>query len=145
MKSDYLIIHKSVLPEHFEKVLLCKHLLRDGTARDIGEAAKTAGISRSTYYKYRDCVFEPSAGDGVRKAVFSMLLSHEKGTLNRVLSVFSASDANVITIMQNPPIAGRASVIISVDISSITDSADTITKHLQAVEGVEKAGLLDIE
>ena len=58
MNSNYILVDKRVLPEVFEKVLKAKRLLKDGKVKEITEAAKIVGISRSVYYKYKDYVFE---------------------------------------------------------------------------------------
>ena len=58
MNGDYLVIDKKVLPEVFEKVINTKKILQEGKVKEITEATKLAGISRSVYYKYKDYVFE---------------------------------------------------------------------------------------
>ena len=145
MKSDYLIVHKKVLPDYFEKVVAARVLLRRGKIREVSEAARTVGISRSTYYKYKDYVFMPSEGNACKKAVISLILSHEKGILSRVLNMMSALGANILTIMQNPPIGDRASVVISMDITGLETSVNGVLEALLSADGVEKAGLIDIE
>ena len=52
MLDNYLIIHKSILPEYYEKVLEARRLLEDGKVHEVSQAVKQVGISRSTYYKY---------------------------------------------------------------------------------------------
>ena len=89
MLENYLIVHKSILPDYFETVLKAKHLLEEGKAKNVMQAVKMAGISRSTYYKYKDFILEPIRISDGRKAVISMLLSHETGILSHVLSVIS--------------------------------------------------------
>lgn len=145
MKSEYLIVHKSALPDCYEKVVEARDYIRCGKAKEISEAARMAGISRSTYYKYKDLVFTPAENTACKKAVFSMLLNHEKGVLGGVLNAFYDVGGNVLTIMQNPPIGERASVVISVDISEMRGSVDDTLSKLMEVRGVEQAGLLDME
>ena len=87
----------------------------------------------------------PSEGNACKKAVISLILSHEKGILSRVLNMLSALGANILTIMQNPPIGDRASVIISMDITGLETSVNGVLETLLTAEGVDKAGLLDIE
>ena len=89
MLDNYLIIHKSILPEYYEKVLAVRHLLEDGKTREVSQAVKEVGISRSTYYKYKDFILEPSEMDSGRKAVLSMLLTHETGVLSNLLGRIS--------------------------------------------------------
>ena len=71
MLDQYLIIHKSILPDYYEKVLEARHLLEDGKIKDVSQAARQVGISRSTYYKYKDYILEPTDFTGGRKAVLS--------------------------------------------------------------------------
>jgi chorismate mutase len=145
MKSEYLIVHKSALPDCYEKVVGARELLRRGAAKEVSEAARMAGISRSTYYKYKDLVFTPGESASCKKAVISMLLSHERGVLGRVLNAFSDMGANILTIMQNPPIGERASVVLSLDISDMNRGVEEAIALLAEMHGVERAGLLDME
>ncbi len=144
MNSDYLIVSKTVLPEYFEKVVEARELLRSGEVREVSEAARRVGISRSTYYKYKDCVFSTSQGDSCRKAVISMILRHEKGTLGKVLGILSDSGANILTITQNPPIGSRASVVVSMDISALVSDINDLIGVLSATDGVEHPALIDM-
>ena len=144
MKGEYFIVNKSVLPDYFEKVVEARELLRSGSVKEISEAVRMVGISRSTYYKYKDHIFLPDQGDLGKNAVFSMILSHEKGILGRVLNKLSDYGANILTISQNPPIGGRASVVVSMDISSLSVDISTLIDELSALPGVESPSLIDI-
>ena len=57
--DNYLLIHKSILPEYYEKVIEARRLLESGEARDVSHAVRLVDISRSTYYKYKDFILEP--------------------------------------------------------------------------------------
>jgi len=143
-QNEYLIVSKAVLPDYFEKVITARELIRSGAVKEVSEAVKQVGISRSTYYKYKDYIFAPSAGDVSRKAVISMILHHEKGILARVLNTLGENGANILTITQNPPISNRAAVVITMDITGITKDINEITKNLSTVKGVERLSLIDI-
>lgn len=145
MLENYLIVHKSILPEYYEKVLEARRLLESGKVREVSQAAKQAGISRSTYYKYKDYVFEPSDISGGRKAVLSMMLDHEAGVLSALLSRISGAGASVLTITQSLPIHNKASVTISVDISSMPGSVSALLEDIEDAPGVENARLLAVE
>ena len=145
MLEKYLIIHKSILPEYYEKVLEVRHLMESGKVRDVSQAVKEVGISRSTYYKYKDYILEPSEMAGGRKAVLSMMLAHEPGVLSALLSCISDSGASVLTITQSLPIHNRASVTISLDVSSISCELTGLIALIGKTPGVEQAKLLAIE
>jgi chorismate mutase len=145
MIGDYLIVHKKILPEYYEKVVMARNLLSSGRVKEVSEAAARAGISRSTYYKYKDYIFEPSEMAAERKASISMMLSHEKGVLSKVLGELSCSEASILTISQSVPIGGAAAVLVSLDVSEVSVPAEEIVARLQNVRGVLSARLISIE
>ena len=145
MLENYLIVHKSILPEYFETVLKAKHLLEEGKAKNVMQATRMVGISRSTYYKYKDYILEPIRISDGRKAVISMLLSHETGILSHVLSVISQAGASILTITQSLPVHGNASVTITLDISAMPVAITNLLKDIDDCQGVENAKLIAID
>ena len=145
MLKDYLIVHKDVLPDVFEKVVLVKKMMEQGEEIQVSDAVKKVGLSRSTYYKYKDHVFASSENMKERRAVISFMLSHEKGLLNEVLSLITSARCNIITINQNLPIHGKANVTISIDISDMEQSPSRLVEELSTLKGVSKTTLLSLE
>ena len=95
MQSKYLIVDKALLPPYFEKVVQARELLDDGQARDVSEAVKMVGISRSTYYKYKDLVRNISTVSMGRHAIISMMISHKVGILSTVIGVIRQAALSV--------------------------------------------------
>ena len=145
MLEDYLLIHKSLIPECYFKVLEARKLLELGQSKDVSQAVKQVGISRSTYYKYKDAIMEPSDLNAGRKAVLSMMLHHEAGCLSKLLSVISDTGANVLTITQSLPIHERASVTLSIDIADMSGSIEDLLDRLRQSKGAEHVRLVAIE
>ena len=145
MLENYLIIHKSILPEYYTLVLKVRQLMESGKAKDVTQAVKEVGISRSTYYKYKDYIFEPSELAGGRKAVLSMMLEHSPGVLSAVLNCISDTGGSVLTITQSLPIHSRASVTISLDVSSMVCELGGLAKRIERTAGVEQVKLIAIE
>lgn len=56
LERRFLLVDVSVLPEVFLKVLKAKELLAAGSAKNVSAATKMAGLSRSAFYKYKDCI-----------------------------------------------------------------------------------------
>ena len=144
MKDDYYIISKSILPDYYEKVLEAREMIKNGIVSEVSEAAKRCGISRSTYYKYKDCIFRLKEGDASRRIIISMLLIHEPGVLGRVLSFIGEEGANIVTINQNPPIGDRVSVIISIDIGALRSDTVSLIERLKALPGVFNPAIIDM-
>ncbi len=140
--KQFLYVNSDVLPAYFVKVLKTKRLLDSGVTKSVTEAAKANGISRSTYYKYKDSVFESLTERSAHRATFMLSLSHEKGILSNVLCQFSTLGLNVLTISQSPPINNIASVMISADLPSSENNTDEIIALTSQIEGVKQIQLL---
>ena len=145
MKGDYLIVHKKILPVYYEKVLQARNLLEGGAERDVSAAARAVGISRSTYYKYKDYIYSPDSGEMGRKAVISMMLSHEIGVLSTALNRLSTMGISVLTITQSLPIRDVASVIMTLDVSQMSADIEEVVGALGRISGVENVALVAIE
>ncbi len=145
MRSNFLIVDRSVLPDYLEKVVEARGMLRDGVAKDVSDAAKLAGISRSTYYKYKDFVFAPDDATLCKKAVFGMNLRHEQGILSDVLNTFSSIGANILTINQSLPIHGNANVVLSVDMTHVDLTTEELITKLRRRKGVTSMKLIAVE
>lgn len=143
--GKYYIVDSSILPEVLDQVVEARNLLQSGEVKQISEAVKIVGISRGTYYKYKDYVFLPSTGMSARKAVISLMLHHKTGILSKVLDTMSIVNANIITINQNIPIHETASVVISFDMSHMEISIEEMMDRLNAFDGVSNIRLVAIE
>lgn len=145
MLENYLIVHKSILPDYYEKVLEARRLMDTGKVREVSQAVRQVGISRSTYYKYKDYIFEPSDMAGERKAVLSMMLDHTPGVLSALLRSISEAGASVLTITQSLPIHDMASVTLSLDVSSLSVTIAELLRSMEETEGVDNVRLLAVE
>ncbi len=145
MLENYLIVHKNILPDYYDKIIAARHLLESGKVKEVSQAVKLAGISRSTYYKYKDFIMEPGEIAGGRKAVFSMLLNHEPGVLSALLNKISSAGFSVLTITQSLPIHDIASVTLSLDLSYATSSVSELLSSISDTPGIENVKLIAIE
>ena len=145
MLNEYLIVEKSALPDYFIKVVEARRLLESGVYTQVIGAVHAAGISRSTYYKYKDKILEPSQLTVGRKASLMLLLNHRAGMLSKVLNTMSGCNANILTITQSLPIHGKASIMLSIDLSQLSRGVDDMMDELSAIDGVEQVRLLALE
>lgn len=145
MQGKYLIVDKSLLPSYFEKVAEAKELIDEGQARDVSEAVKKVGISRSTYYKYKDLVRDISTVSMGRHAIISMMMSHRVGVLSTVIKVISSYDFSVWTITQNPPVDSKANVVITLELGEDADALDDMLKEISKVPGLSRVQLLGMD
>lgn len=144
-EGKYYIINEKVLPEIFKKVLSVKETLFTGNTKDVIDAVKKEGISRSTYYKYRDYIFPMNETIYSKKITLVVLLSHEAGTLSKVLDCIAYNKGNVITINQDIPINMAANVTITLDVSRIDGEIKGLLIKLRVLDNVVSVKLLAME
>ena len=145
MEGKYLIVDKALLPSYCEKVALAKELLDEGKAADVSEAVRMVGISRSTFYKYRDMVRDISTVSMGRHAIISMMMRHSVGTLSAVLSIISRFGYSVWTITQNPPVDSRAHVVITLELGEDAASLESMLKEITEAPGLSRVQLLGMD
>ena len=135
----FYLVESGVLPEIFLKVADAKELLQTGECATVGEAAAKAGISRSAFYKYRDAITPFDELKQWNILTFHILLRDQPGLLSLVLSVFARCRANILTINQSIPVNGCATITISAETASMTESTQTLMDSLLASQGVLRA------
>jgi chorismate mutase len=143
--EKFYMINSNVLPKVLKKVIETKENLAEGRAKDITEAVKQTGISRSTYYKYKDSIFPAKERLSSKKITLVVLLSHEAGTLSKVLDCIAFNKGNILTINQDIPINKAANVTITLDISNMKKDLKHLVNTLRGLSNVVSVKVLAIE
>ena len=141
-KVKYYLVAAEALPEIFIRVAEAKRMMQTGEAETVGAATKLAGISRSAFYKYKDAVQPFNDMKSEHIITFYTLLKDVSGTLSRVLNVFAASGANILTINQSIPTNGWAAVTISAETSGMEKSLEQLIGDISSLENVIKFEIL---
>ncbi len=143
--SQLIVVDASVLPEVIGKVLEVKKMLAGRQEKSSAAACKRVGISRSAYYKYKDCVF--SYEDKLTQRIINLhaVLRDEAGVLSSVLSALYDFGANILTVNQNIPIDGVAEVTFSVRLGGSVGTPDALREKLMQVGGVVHVKLISGE
>ncbi|MBR3704336.1 MAG: ACT domain-containing protein [Oscillospiraceae bacterium] len=140
--NKYYIVAADALPEVFVKVAQAKQLMIAGEAETVGEATKMVGISRSAFYKYKDSI-QPLSDIKMNRIVsFYTVLKDSPGVLSRVLSIFSGTGANILTINQGVPTGNCACVTISAETTDMATNLEELIEAMSRVDGVIRFELL---
>jgi chorismate mutase len=143
MGNDFLLVHRSILPASFPKIIEAREKIAHDNV-SVSEACKAAGISRSVFYKYKDKVFLPS-GSVSKKAILSLKTEDCPGVLSSILLVISQSHANVLTISQDMPIQGLAYIHLMINVKGLLIGMDKLLEELGALDHVKKVEVLTYE
>ncbi len=136
------IVEGSKLPEVFLRVIETKRLLQSGQAKTVNDAVRRTGISRSAFYKYKDSISLFTEISEGRIITFGGELSDEPGVLSGLLNLLAKLHANILTINQNIPIDGRATVTISARTGGLEVEIDELIRQSNALPGVIKFEVL---
>ena len=88
-------------------------MLANREEKSSAAACRKVGISRSAFYKYRDCVFVYE--EQMHQQIFTLYLRlhDESGVLSGVLAALYSAQANVLTLNQSIPVDSVATVTVS--------------------------------
>ena len=136
-KREYFIVDRRILPTSIQNVIKVNDLIQQEKISKY-EAIKRVGLSRSTYYKYKDYI-KPFFESGKEK-VFSIHLAlvDEPGILARILDVIASHDMNILTIIQNIAIDGIGRATISVQTTeNILRKIEGMLEIISVIDGVK--------
>ena len=142
MSDDYFVIHRKVLPDYFEKVIQIKEIINKGV--NISDACKQVGLSRSTFYKYKDYVNRPSMKVG-KHIILALKLVDEPGALSTILNEVASKNANILAINQEVPIHNIAFVTLTIALSDMDISIQNFIGELRELNNVIDVMLVAVE
>ena len=101
----------------------------------VQEATERVGISRSSFYKYKDDIFPFRDNAKGKTITFIVQMDDVPGLLSRLLNKIAEYNANVLTIHQTIPINGVASLTLSVDILPETGDTSRMFSDMEGLVG----------
>ena len=142
--DEVYIVSRRALPGVLLKVAEVNRMLAKNRGMTVQEATDAVGLSRSSYYKYKDDV-QPFRETSRGKTVNVLLqVSDEPGILSAILTEIAQCRANVLTIQQSIPIGGMASVALGFEILPETADLEEITERIRALSGVQRLQVLGV-
>ena len=141
-KPTYYVLREQAVPEVLLKVVEAKRLLESGKTDSIQEACDQTGISRSSFYKYKDDIFAYHERAKGKTLTMVIQMDDERGLLSEVLKTIAAHQGNILTIHQSIPVNGIASLSLSIDMMSAAQEADAMKDAIEAVDGIYFAKIL---
>ena len=141
-ESKYFVVKQKAVPEVLSKVVEAKRLLESERVSTVQEATDRVGISRSSFYKYKDDVFPFHDNAKGKTITFMIQMDDEPGLLSDVLHIVADYQANILTIHQSIPINGIASLTLSVEILPNTGDLSSMEKKKKKLEGIQYLKIL---
>ena len=141
-KTKYYVVKKKALPEVLLKVVEVKRMLDSNENMSVQEAAERVGISRSSFYKYKDDIFPFHSHEKGQTITLMVQAEDSPGVLADVLQTIARYGANILTIHQSIPINGIAALSISVQVLQTTGDISHMLDVLETQDGVHQVKIL---
>lgn len=140
--AKYYVVTQKAVPEVLLKVVEAKRLLESEKVPTIQEAVDAVGISRSSFYKYKDDIFQFHDNAQGTTVTLTFQMDDEPGLLSVVLRTVAEYHANILTIHQSIPVNGIASLTLSVDVLPETGDVAAMTRTMEEHEGIHYLKIL---
>lgn len=141
-KSKYFVVKQKAVPEVLLKVVEAKKLLESERAITVQEATDKVGISRSSFYKYKDDIFPFYDNTKGKTITLVVQMNDEQGLLSALLHVVAIYRANILTIHQSIPVNGVATLTLSVEIRENTGNVSGMIEELEDLNGIHYVKIL---
>lgn len=141
-KSKYFVLKQRAVPEVLLRVVEAKRLLESERAITVQEATDRVGISRSSFYKYKDDIF-PFYDNAKGKTITLVIqMDDEQGLLSDLLHVVAIYKANILTIHQSIPVNGVAMLTLSVEVQNHTGNVSSMIEEMENMSGIHYVKIL---
>lgn len=144
-KGQYFVLREKAVPEVLLKVVEAKRLLDSGKVASVQDATEQVGISRSSFYKYKDDIFPFHETEKGKTITMVIQMDDEPGLLSVVLKTVAEFQANILTIHQSIPINGIASLTLSADVLSKTGDVKEMVARIEEHPGIHYVKILGRE
>ena len=141
-KSKYFVVKQKAVPEVLLKVVEAKKLLETERAITVQEATDKVGISRSSFYKYKDDIFPFYDNAKGKTITLVMQMDDEPGLLSDLLHIVAVYHANILTIHQSIPVNGVATLTLSVEVLESTGNVSRMVEDMEEKHGVHYVKIL---
>lgn len=141
-KSKYFVVKKKAVPEVLLKVVEAKKLLESERVITVQEATDRVGISRSSFYKYKDDIFPFYDNTKGKTITLVMQMDDEPGLLSDLLHVVAVYRANILTIHQSIPVNGVATLTLSVEVLETTGNVSKMVEDIEEKDGIHYVKIL---
>lgn len=139
----YYVLREKAVPEVLRKACEAHTLIESGKCHSVAEATERTGISRSSYYKYKDDI-SPYHEEKATGTTVTMLiqLDDEPGLLSKVLKTVADYGGNILTINQSIPVHGIAALTVSFALFPTSNSVEDMQTAIDETDGIHYVRIL---
>ena len=136
---------QKAVPEVLLKVVEAKKLLESERVLTVQEATERVGISRSSFYKYKEDIFPFYDNTKGKTVTFVVQMDDEQGLLSDLLHIVAVYKANILTIHQSIPVNGVATLTLSVEVKDNTGNISKMVEEIEEQDGIHYVKIVSRE
>ena len=140
----YYVVKQKALPEVLLKVAQANRLI-EIKGISVADATEQVGISRSSYYKYKDDIFPIHEKIQGKTITFVMEMEDQPGLLSSILKIVADCKANILSIHQSIPVNHIALITLSVMILPITEDVAVLFDRIENADGINNLKIVSEE
>ena len=144
-KSKYFVVKQKAVPEVLLKVVEAKKLLESERVMTVQEATERVGISRSSFYKYKEDIFPFYDNAKGKTVTFVVQMDDEQGLLSDLLHIVAVYKANILTIHKSIPVNGVATLTLSVEVRDNTGNISKMVEEIEEQDGIHYVKIVSRE
>lgn len=140
--GKYYVIKERAVPEVLLKVVEAKRLIESGQASSILEATEMVGISRSSFYKYKDDISVFHKKDTGKLTTVILQVDDGPGMFLGVLNSIAEYKVNILNIHQGISINGVANLMLVLEAPGDAEYIPDIVEKISKRDGVHYVKIL---
>ena len=144
-KGQYYVLKEKAVPDVLLRVVEAKRLLDSGKTDSVQDATEQVGISRSSFYKYKEDIFPFYDNTKGKTVTFVVQMDDEQGLLSDLLHIVAIYKANILTIHQSIPVNGVATLTLSVEVKDNTGNISKMVEEIEEQDGIHYVKIVSRE
>lgn len=140
--DKYYVLKERAVPEVLLKVVEAKRLIDSGQAASILDATEMVGISRSSFYKYKDDISVFHKKDTGKITTVILQVDDGPGMFLGVLNAIAEYKVNILNIHQGISVNGVANLMLVLEAPGDAEYIPDIIGKIGKREGVHYVKIL---
>jgi len=140
--DKYYVLKERAVPEVLLKVVEAKRLIDSGQAESILDATERVGISRSSFYKYKDDISVFHKKDSGKITTVILQVDDGPGMFLGVLNAIAEYKVNILNIHQGISVNGVANLMLVLEAPGDAEYIPDIIGKIAKRDGVHYVKIL---
>ena len=136
-KKQFYLVDLAILPEAIKRTIKVKEILSTGETNSINDAVHKVGISRSTYYKYKDHVAAPYDESGYKVATLFIIMQMDLSVFIRIIRRVSKYSNEIISMNKSQVTHKLHASVITFNTDESGDTLIKLQESLKEMKGIQ--------